>query len=142
MPITLQELQQTLQYTFQNPALLQRALTHRSFSADNNERLEFLGDSVLSLAISSLLFQRLRELPEGDLSRVRSNLVKEGTLHQIALKLQLPELLRLGEGEAKSGGKNRPSILADAVEAILGAVYLDADFVAAEQVVHRLFEGV
>ena len=94
MPITLQELQQTLQYTFQNPALLQRALTHRSFSADNNERLEFLGDSVLSLAISSLLFQRLRELPEGDLSRVRSNLVKEGTLHQIALKLQLPELLR------------------------------------------------
>ena len=142
MPITLQELQQTLQYTFQNPALLQRALTHRSFSADNNERLEFLGDSVLSLAISSLLFQRLRELPEGDLSRVRSNLVKEGTLHQIALKLQLPELLRLGEGEAKSGGKNRPSILADAGEAILGAVYLDADFVAAEQVVHRLFEGV
>ena len=97
---------------------------------------------MLSLAISSLLFQRLRELPEGDLSRVRSNLVKEGTLHQIALKLQLPELLRLGEGEAKSGGKNRPSILADAVEAILGAVYLDADFVAAEQVVHRLFEGV
>lgn len=142
MPITLQDLQRSLQYEFQNPALLQRALTHRSFSADNNERLEFLGDSVLSLAISSLLYQRLRELPEGDLSRVRSNLVKEGTLHQIAVKLQLSDLLRLGEGEAKSGGKNRPSILADAVEAILGAVYLDAGFAAGEKLVHRLFEGV
>ena len=142
MPITLQDLQQQLQHDFQNPVLLQRALTHRSFSADNNERLEFLGDSVLSLAISSLLYQRLRELPEGDLSRVRSNLVKEGTLHQIAVKLQLSDLLRLGEGEAKSGGKNRPSILADAVEAILGAVYLDAGFAAGEKLVHRLFEGV
>lgn len=142
MPITLQDLQQQLQHDFQNPTLLQRALTHRSFSADNNERLEFLGDSVLSLAISSLLYQRLRELPEGDLSRVRSNLVKEGTLHQIAVKLQLSDLLRLGEGEAKSGGKNRPSILADAVEAILGAVYLDAGFAAGEKLVHRLFEGV
>nr|WP_225214112.1 ribonuclease III [Comamonas sp. CMM02] len=138
----MQDLQQQLQHDFQNPALLQRALTHRSFSADNNERLEFLGDSVLSLAISSLLYQRLRELPEGDLSRVRSNLVKEGTLHQIAVKLQLSDLLRLGEGEAKSGGKNRPSILADAVEAILGAVYLDAGFAAGEKLVHRLFEGV
>ena len=142
MPISLTDLQHTLQHDFQNPALLQRALTHRSFSADNNERLEFLGDSVLSLAISSLLYQRLKELPEGDLSRVRSNLVKEGTLHQIAVKLQLHDLLRLGEGEAKSGGKNRPSILADAVEAILGAVYLDAGFAAGEKLVHRLFEGV
>lgn len=142
MPISLLDLQRMLQHDFQNPALLQRALTHRSFSADNNERLEFLGDSVLSLAISSLLYQRLTALPEGDLSRVRSNLVKEGTLHQIAVKLQLPDLLRLGEGEAKSGGKNRPSILADAVEAILGAVYLDAGFAAGEKLVHRLFEGV
>ena len=142
MPNTLQDLQRTLQYQFQNPALLQRALTHRSFSADNNERLEFLGDSVLSLAISSLLYERLRDLPEGDLSRVRSNLVKEGTLHQIAIQLGLPDLLRLGEGESKSGGKARPSILADAVEAILGAVYLDAGFAAGEKVVHRLFDGV
>ena len=131
-----------LQYEFTKPALLQRALTHRSFSADNNERLEFLGDSVLGLAISSLLYQRLNDLPEGDLSRVRSNLVKEGTLHQIALKLQLSDLLRLGEGEAKSGGRSRPSILADAVEAILGAVYLDAGFAAGEKLVHHLFEGV
>jgi ribonuclease-3 len=101
-------LQQRLQHQFANPALLQRAITHRSFSADNNERLEFLGDSVLSLAISSLLYAKLASMPEGDLSRVRANLVKEGTLHKIALKLQLPDLLRLGEGEAKSGGKQRP----------------------------------
>jgi ribonuclease-3 len=142
VPITLHDLQRQLQHSFQNPALLQRALTHRSFSADNNERLEFLGDSVLSLAISSLLYQRLNDLPEGDLSRVRSNLVKEGTLHQIALQLGLPELLRLGEGESKSGGKARPSILADAVEALIGAVYLDADYRTAERLVHHLYEGV
>ena len=135
-------LQQKLQYSFATPALLQRALTHRSFSADNNERLEFLGDSVLSLAISSLLYKRLAEMPEGDLSRVRANLVKEATLHKIALDLQLSVLLRLGEGEAKSGGKQRASILADAVEAVIGAVYLDAGFEAAERVVHHLFEAV
>jgi len=135
-------LQQRLQHNFSEPALLQRALTHRSFSADNNERLEFLGDSVLSLAVSTLLYQRLQSLPEGDLSRVRANLVKEGTLHQIALKLELSGLLRLGEGEAKSGGKQRPSILADAVEALIGAVYLDADYRTAERLVHRLYEGV
>ena len=135
-------LQQRLQHNFSEPALLQRALTHRSFSADNNERLEFLGDSVLSLAVSTLLYQRLQSLPEGDLSRVRANLVKEGTLHQIALKLELSGLLRLGEGEAKSGGKQRPSILADAVEALIGAVYLDADYRTAERLVHHLYEGV
>lgn len=135
-------LQQRLQHQFSNPALLQRAVTHRSFSADNNERLEFLGDSVLSLAISSLLYARLASMPEGDLSRVRANLVREETLHKIALRLQLPDLLRLGEGESKSGGKQRPSILADAVEALIGAVYLDAGFSAGEKVVHHLFEGV
>ncbi|GGH58309.1 ribonuclease 3 [Comamonas phosphati] len=135
-------LQQRLQHQFADPALLQRAVTHRSFSADNNERLEFLGDSVLSLAISSLLYARLASMPEGDLSRVRANLVKEGTLHKIALQLQLPGLLRLGEGESKSGGKQRPSILADAVEALIGAVYLDAGFAGAEKVVHHLFEAV
>lgn len=135
-------LQQRLQHSFANPALLQRAMTHRSFSADNNERLEFLGDSVLSLAISSLLYARLASMPEGDLSRVRANLVREETLHKIALRLQLSDLLRLGEGESKSGGKQRPSILADAVEALIGAVYLDAGFSEAEKVVHHLFEGV
>lgn len=142
MPPLLNALQLRLQHQFAEPALLQRAVTHRSFSADNNERLEFLGDSVLNLAISSLLYQRLSSMPEGDLSRVRANLVKEGTLHQIALRLQLPDLLRLGEGESKSGGKQRPSILADAVEALIGAVYLDAGYAAGEKVVHHLFEGV
>lgn len=142
MEPALVALQQRLQHPFSNPALLQRAVTHRSFSADNNERLEFLGDSVLSLAISSLLFAKLESMPEGDLSRVRANLVKEGTLHKIALQLQLPDLLRLGEGEAKSGGRQRPSILADAVEALIGAVYLDAGFAAGEKAVHHLFEGV
>ncbi len=142
MPPSLNALQQRLQHQFADPQLLLRATTHRSFSADNNERLEFLGDSVLNLAISSLLYERLAALPEGDLSRVRANLVKEGTLHQIALKLQLPDLLRLGEGESKSGGKQRPSILADAVEALIGAVYLDAGYAAGEKVVRLLFEGV
>lgn len=142
MEPALTALQQRLQHPFANPALLQRAMTHRSFSADNNERLEFLGDSVLSLAISSLLYARLASMPEGDLSRVRANLVREETLHKIALRLQLSDLLRLGEGESKSGGKQRPSILADAVEALIGAVYLDAGFSEAEKVVHHLFEGV
>ena len=141
-PVSLSTLQQRLQHQFSDASLLQRALTHRSFSADHNERLEFLGDSVLSLAVSSLLFRRMRDLPEGELSRVRALLVKQDSLHQIAVRLQLPPVLRLGEGEAKSGGKLRPSILADALEAIIGAVYLDAGYECAEQLVHRLFEGV
>lgn len=140
--VMLDGLQQRLRYQFRQPALLQRALTHRSFSADNNERLEFLGDTVLGLAISGLLYHRLGDLPEGSLSRVRSNLVKEDTLHRIALRLGLPELLRLGDGEARSGGRQRPSILADALEAILGAVHLDGDFAAAQAVVHHLFADV
>jgi len=138
----LVSLQSRLQHRFSDPALLQRAVTHRSFSADHNERLEFLGDSVLSLAISSLLYQRLSALPEGDLSRVRANLVKEDTLHRLALGLSLPEVLRLGEGELRSGGHKRPSILADALEALIGAVYLDAGYAGAEALVHRLYEAV
>ncbi len=138
----LQELQRRLQHEFSNPALLARALTHRSFSSDHYERLEFLGDSVLGLAISGLLYTRLSNLPEGDLSRVRANLVKQDTLHQIAVGLGLPELLRLGEGEVRSGGQKRPSILADALEALIGAVYLDAGFARAQELVHRLFEAV
>ena len=142
LPPALQALQQRLQHTFADPALLQRAITHRSFSAEHNERLEFLGDSVLNLAVSSLLYERLARLPEGDLSRVRANLVKQDTLHQLALGLQLPQVLRLGEGETKSGGKQRPSILADALEAVIGAVYLDAGFAPAQALVHRLFERI
>lgn len=135
-------LQRRLQHEFSNPNLLSQALTHRSFSVDHNERLEFLGDSVLNLAVADLLYQRLSALPEGDLSRVRANLVKQETLHQLALELDLPGVIRLGEGEVRSGGQKRPSILADALEALIGAVYLDAGFLVAQDMVHRLFKAV
>jgi ribonuclease-3 len=138
----LPALQQRLQHAFANPGLLKLALTHRSYSADHNERLEFLGDSVLNLAVADLLYARLTELPEGDLSRVRANLVKQDTLHRLAVVLGLPEVLLLGEGEVRSGGQKRPSILADALEAVIGAVYLDAGFAAAQALVHRLFNAV
>jgi ribonuclease-3 len=140
--LNLLALQQRLEHTFGNPKLLVQALTHRSFSSDHNERIEFLGDSVLNLAVAGLLYERLKELPEGDLSRARANLVKQDTLHQIAVSLGLPDLLRLGEGEAKSGGQKRPSILADALEAVIGAVYLDAGFDVASSLVRRLFQDV
>jgi ribonuclease-3 len=135
-------LQARLQHQFTDPQLLGRALTHRSFSGDHNERLEFLGDSVLNLAVAALLYDRLKSLPEGDLSRVRANLVKQETLHQLAVGLALPELIRLGEGEMRSGGSRRPSMLADALEAVIGAVYLDAGYAAAEALVRRLFGEV
>lgn len=138
----LSGLQQRLQHRFNDPRLLARAVTHRSFSADHNERLEFLGDSVLGLAVSRLLYERLQDLPEGDLSRVRANLVRQETLHQLAVTLRLPDVVRLGEGEARSGGSRRPSILADVLEAVIGAVYLDAGFEAAEAMVRRLFQEV
>lgn len=138
----LTALQQRLQHSFANPTLLVRAVTHRSFAADHNERLEFLGDSVLNLAVADLLFQRLHDLPEGDLSRIRANLVKQDTLHQLAVGLGLPDVVRLGEGEVRSGGARRPSILADALEAVIGAVYLDAGYPAAQALVHRLFHAV
>lgn len=135
-------LQRRLGHSFAQSALLERALTHRSFSSEHYERLEFLGDSVLSLAVSGLLFERLSRQPEGDLSRIRANLVKQDTLHALALDLGLPDLVRLGEGEVRSGGRQRPSILADALEAIIGAVYLDAGFDAANALVRRLYQGV
>lgn len=138
----LTALQERLQHHFSDPALLARAVTHRSFAADHNERLEFLGDSVLNLAVADLLYQRLSALPEGDLSRIRANLVKQETLHQLAVELGLPDVVRLGEGEVRSGGSRRPSILADALEALIGAVYLDAGYVAAQGLVHRLFQAV
>ena len=138
----LTALQERLQHRFSDAHLLLRSVTHRSFSIDHNERLEFLGDSVLNLAVADLLFRRLSALPEGDLSRVRANLVKQDTLHRLAVELGLPEVIRLGEGEARSGGQKRPSILADALEAIIGAVYLDAGFAAAQNLVQRLFQAV
>ncbi len=141
-PDDLPGLQQRLQHAFREPRLLRLALTHRSFSGEHNERLEFLGDSVLNLAVAGLLYERLAQLPEGDLSRVRANLVKQDTLHRLAVDLGLPTLLRLGEGEARSGGHKRPSILADALEAVIGAVYLDAGFDAAAALVRRLFKDV
>src|SRR5690606_24481695 len=110
----LERLAERLGHRFQQPRLLERALTHRSFGADHNERLEFLGDSVLNLAVSGLLFAKLDTLPEGDLSRVRANLVKQDTLFGLAQGLGLAQALRLGDGEKRSGGHKRPSILADA----------------------------
>jgi ribonuclease III len=138
----LSALQGRLQHRFADPQLLARALTHRSASADHNERLEFLGDSVLNLAVAALLYERLDTLAEGDLSRVRANLVRQETLHQLAVGLGLPEAIRLGEGESRSGGSKRPSILADALEAIIGAVFLDAGYAAAQALVRRLFDAV
>ena len=138
----LSELQVRLGYAFRQQGLLQQAVTHRSFSADHNERLEFLGDSVLNLSVANLLYVQLASLPEGDLSRVRANLVKQDTLHQLAKTLDLPDVMRLGEGEMRSGGQNRPSILADALEAIIGAVYLDGGYKDAQDLVERLFAKV
>jgi ribonuclease-3 len=132
-------LQQRLGYSFAQPALMQRALTHRSWGAEHNERLEFLGDAVLGLTISALLFERLGSSAEGDLTRVRAHLVREESLHRVALALGLPEVLRLSEGEARGGGALRPSILADAVEALIGAAFIEAGYDAALRIVARLF---
>lgn len=126
-------------HQFSQPQLLQRALTHRSHSATHYERLEFLGDSVLNCVVAKYLYEHYPELPEGDLSRLRSNLVNQQTLCTLAQDLNLGEQLLLGEGERKSAGFRRPSILADAIEAIFGAVFLDAGFAAAEQVVLSLY---
>lgn len=138
----LDALQQRLGHAFTQPKLLARALTHRSFGADHNERLEFLGDAVLSLAVSSLLYEHFAGSDEGDLTRVRAHLVREDSLHRVALGLGLPEVMRLSEGEARGGGAQRPSILADAVEALIGATFLDGGFDAALAVVRRLFGEV
>jgi len=137
----LQTLQVQLGYSFRQSSLLTQALTHRSFSSTHNERLEFLGDSVLNLAIAAWLYESASDLPEGDLSRMRSHWVKQDALASVAKELGIASGLRLGEGELRSGGKTRPSILADAVEAIIGAVYLDGGFEAARQVVLRLYQN-
>ncbi|MDD2924196.1 ribonuclease III [Rhodoferax sp.] len=142
MKAGLAALQQRLQYEFSDVKLLARALTHRSFSADHNERLEFLGDSVLGLCVADLLYRRLSSRPEGDLSRVRASLVRQEALHPLAVTLGLPQVIQLGEGEMRSGGQKRPSILADALEAVIGAVYLDGGFAAAQALVNRLYQAV
>lgn len=130
---------QQLGYVFAQPALLRRALTHRSYAPEHNERLEFLGDSILGCVIAKYLYCNYPQLSEGELSRLRSNLVKEETLALLAQKLDLGGHLKLGEGERKSAGFRRPSILADTLEALFGAVMLDGGFAAAEQVVLGLF---
>ena len=137
--MSLAALENSLGYKFNKPALLEQALTHRSHGARHNERLEFLGDAVLNVSVATLLFHHYGTLDEGDLSRVRANLVKQASLADIAQKLELSLFLRLGEGELKSGGFRRPSILADTFEAVLAAVFLDGGFDAAQQLVERLY---
>lgn len=133
-------LEARLGYRFTRAELLQQALTHRSYSAQHNERLEFLGDGVLNCVVGHLLYARFPQLPEGRLSRLRSNLVNQQSLHEVARKLHLGECLLLGEGEVKSGGRERPSILADALEALFGAAFLDGGFEAAHGLIAGLFE--
>lgn len=134
----LDALQDRLGHRFKAPELLARALTHCSALADHNERLEFLGDAVLSLGVSALLYAHFAGSDEGDLTRIRAHLVREESLHRLALQLELPTVLRLSEGELRGGGAARPSILADAVEAVIGAVFLDAGYDAAQRLVQRL----
>ncbi len=137
--LTAHSLERRLGHSFAETSLLSQALTHRSFGTPHNERLEFLGDSILNCAIAQFIFHRFSGMPEGELSRLRANLVNQNVLAEIAAELDLGSRIRLGEGEVKTGGAQRPSILADAVEALLGAVFLDAGFDAASKVVERLF---
>lgn len=137
--MTIDQLQARLGHVFADTRLLQEALTHRSFGQPNNERFEFLGDSILNCVTAIALFERFGELREGELSRVRASLVRQEALYRIALALELGDCLRLGEGELKSGGSRRPSILADAVEALFAAVFLDAGFAAAKTVIDGLY---
>jgi len=135
-----ERLQQHIGYRFSRPELLSRALTHRSHGALHNERLEFLGDAILNCVVAAELFERFAGLSEGELSRLRAHLVREESLHQVAQTLGLGDTLQLGEGELKSGGFARPSILADAFEALIGAVFVDGGFSAARDAICRLYE--
>jgi ribonuclease III len=144
----LDELERVLQYSFQNPQTLHQALIHRSFAHENphlqqadNETLEFLGDAVLGLAVSHLLLERFPNLNEGDLSRLRSSIVNERELAKLSLGLKLGEFLRLGKGEELTGGRQKPSLLADTLEAVLAAIYLDGGLEATIHLVRRLFQG-
>lgn len=140
--MSLATLENRLDHHFGDAGLLEQALTHRSHGARHNERLEFLGDSVLNFVVAAMLFERFSKIDEGDLSRLRANLVKQASLADIAQRLELSQYLRLGEGELKSGGFRRPSILADTVEALFGAVFLDAGFDAARRVIVRQYQPV
>lgn len=139
MSASASPLAERLGYAFRDPSLLAQALTHRSFGTPHNERLEFLGDAMLNLVIAELIFTKFPAMPEGELSRLRANLVNQTSLAGVAEENALGVSLRLGAGEIKTGGALRPSILADAVESLIGAVFLDGGFVAAEELVKRLF---
>ena len=139
MQLQLHLLERALGYKFTARSLLQQAVTHRSYGAPHYERLEFLGDSMLNCVIAAQLYARFPALREGDLSRLRANLVRQDTLHKVAEGLKLGDFLQLGEGELKSGGFRRPSILADAFEATLGAIFLDGGFAAVEETIIRLY---
>ncbi|MBK7135054.1 MAG: ribonuclease III [Rhodocyclales bacterium] len=136
----LPSIERAIGYVFSSRSIQDQALTHRSFGAVHNERLEFLGDSVLNCVIAQALYERFSEVREGDLSRLRANLVRQETLAEIAQRLGLGERLRLGEGELKSGGFRRPSILADALEALFGAVFVDGGFEQARKTILMLYE--
>ncbi len=138
--MSLRALTHRLGHSFLAADLLRQALTHRSFGTPNNERLEFLGDGVLNCVVAALLYERFPRHPEGHLSRLRASLVNQDTLSRLADELALGDILQLGEGELKSGGFRRPSILADALEAVFGAVYLDAGFDAAAGVIGRIYQ--
>lgn len=140
--INIGKLEKAFDLQFSNPALLEQALTHRSRSHRNYERLEFLGDSVLGFVVAEDLYYRFPETPEGRLSRMRSYVVRKETLARVARSMALQELLQLGEGELKSGGFNRDSILSDCLEAIIGAVYIDQGIDAAKAFIHRFFDDV
>jgi len=139
MSVACKSLEMRLGHTWHGRTLLTQALTHRSHGANNNERLEYLGDGVLNCVVGLMLYQRFPDLPEGRLSRLRANLVNQESLHEIARDLDLGHHLRLGEGELKSGGAARPSILADALESLFGAAFLDGGFETARAMIERLF---
>jgi ribonuclease-3 len=137
MPSTA--LSDRLGHPVRRPELLAQALTHRSYGANHNERLEFVGDAVLNCAVAGALFERFPAIPEGELSRVRASLVNRDTLARLARGLALGDAIRLGEGEQRSGGRRRPSILADVLEAVFGAVFVDGGFDAAREVIERVY---
>jgi len=141
MQATMSWCEQRFHYRFKDDILLQTALTHRSHSADNNERLEFLGDAALDLVISELLYQSYSKQTEGSLSRMRSSLVKGNTLAELAKELDVGDYLILGKGENTSGGRERLSLLSDALEAMIGAIFLDGGYVAVKNVIIKIFDS-
>lgn len=140
--IDTKSLENRLGYQFQKHDLIAQALTHRSHGKKNNERLEFLGDSVLNCIVAEILFEKFQDLDEGDLSRLRANLVKQQALYEIAQSLALSDYLQLGEGELKSGGFKRPSILADTLEAIIAAIFIEAGFAKVREILRNLYSQI